>query len=191
LFHELGHNMIKNDWTPIGTEEVMPNLFALHAYEYVFDHHKLIEKLLNQTRIEKLLRDFSKNKENWVNTPNIGFLVFLQLINSFGWNSFKTIFREFGFLKEIPASENIKEYDRQKWYNWIMKFSKLVGLNVEPLFVFWNINFSENLMNNNLHPWLPDDIITRYACDRTKFVQSKYENLLIGNEKLYSSCSET
>lgn len=116
--------------------------------------------------------------------------MYAQLFNSFGWNSYKTLFREYESLNE---KEKSYKTELDKWDQFICRFSNIVGLDISPLFYFWAIPFSEKVINDlrNLTPWLPDDEVTRLYGDRVKYVKIKYKNLLLGNEMLYSSCPLT
>jgi hypothetical protein len=198
LLHELGHNMQRLAWTPAGAEELTPNIFALHALDYVFQENKWLEKFTSEIRIEKLLKDYAFTFDEWSRDPRLGFFIYLQLIGSFGWNAFKTLFREYesqanGSSNESSSStsqQTLKD-DASRWSYFIIKFSQIVGLNVSPLFLFWSIPFSSKVLNeslNNLPAWLPDDKIIKFSSQRVKLVQANYENLLVGNENLYMSC---
>lgn len=109
------------------------------------------------------------------------------MINSFGWNAFKIIFREY---ESLPEKEKLLTNDSTKWNEWIIRFSNIVGLDVSPLFYFWNIPFSDKISSNlnDLTPWLPNDEITKLFPDRTNYVRKNYNGLLFGNESLFSSC---
>ena len=114
-------------------------------------------------------------------------MIYLQLINAFGWNAFKIIYREYESLTE---KERLLTTDLTKWDEWITRFSNIVGLNLSPLFFFWNIPFTERTSANlnDLTPWLPNDEISKLFTDRVNFVKKNYNGLLFGNESLFSSC---
>jgi hypothetical protein len=127
-------------------------------------------------------------KRSWSENPYTALLCYMQLINAFGWEAFKLIFREYESLSD---KDKIFTNDLDKWTAWICKFSNIVGLDVSPLFTFWAIPFSEkpgtNL--NELKPFLPDDEITRIFENRVEYVKTKYSTpLLIGNEDKYTTC---
>jgi hypothetical protein len=132
---------------------------------------------------DKLL-EFGFKFEGWRRNPYIGLYVYVQLVNSFGWNAFKIIFRDYETLSEL---EKTFENDSHKWNEWISRFSNIVGLNVAPLFYFWAIPFVED-EQQKLTAWLPNDEITQMFPQRVEHVKSKYENLLLGDEALYSIC---
>lgn len=146
--------------------------------------HGLDEKMLD------VLTSETYCFKDWCSNSRIGLFLYAQLVNSFGWNSYKTLFREYESLND---KERAFKTDLDKWDQFICRFSNIVGLDISPLFYFWAIPFSEKAIANlnNLTPWLPDDEVTRMYADRVKYVRMKYKNLLLGNEMLYSSCPLT
>lgn len=115
----------------------------------------------------------------------------MQLINAFGWDSFKFVFREY---ESLTDKEKIFKNDLDKWTTLICKFSNVVGLDVSPLFTFWAIPFYEKPGANlsELTPFLPDDQITRIFPNRVEYVKTKYVRpLLIGNESSYTTFPKT
>ena len=180
--------MQRTSWTPRGTEEVMPNLFALHALDYVFKDNKWLENFLNEIRIEKLLKNYTFSFDQWEKSPQLAFFLYLQLLNAFGWNAFKAVFREY----ESGGEMSLKN-DTARWNKWISKFSIVTGLNVTPLFYFWSIPFSEENLSDavkELTPWLPDDKVANYFPDRIEAVKGRYQKLLLGNETIYMLCQK-
>jgi len=146
--------------------------------------HGLDEKILDVLNLETYCF------KDWYSNSKIGLFLYAQLVNSFGWNSYKTLFREYESLSE--KEKNFKT-DLDKWDQFICRFSNIVGLDISPLFYFWAIPFSEKSIAtvSNLTPWLPDDEVTRMYTERVKYVRLEYKNLLLGNEMLYSSCPLT
>jgi hypothetical protein len=194
LLHELGHNMLRQAWTPTGTEEVMPNIFALHALDYVFKDNKWLERFTSEIRVEKLLKDCSFTFAQWSSEPKLAFFVYLQLVSAFGWNAFKTVFREYEGQSGSNGGVEILllRDDLSRWTHFVVKFSQSVGLNVSPLLRFWDVPFAGKTVSESLKSlpaWLPDDRITKFASNRVRLIRAEFEpDLLIGNENLYSSC---
>lgn len=182
--------MTRSYWTPRGAEEVTVNIFTLHAYHLVFNKKPDIKGLIDNKLTSLALNRYANadfSFVEWTKNPYIGLLVYAQLVNAFGWDAFKIVFREYESLAE-------KEFlidDLTKWDEWIIRFSNIVGLDVSPLFLFWNIPFTEKtlLSVNDLTPWLPNDEISKIFVDRVNYVKMNYKpGLLFGNEGLYSSC---
>lgn len=186
LLHELGHNFQRPTWTQTGTHEVMPNVYTLHALEHVYgDGSNWRNRLFNISRLKRLLKDFTFSYDHWSRDPNIAFLIYLQLVQSFGWPAFKLVFREYESSAKKVADSSKRVSDEIKWAEWIVKFSNVVGLNLSPLFYFWSIPFSnvqvEKLIDTTLPLWLPDDSITQLLPSRVSFVKESYSNLVIGS----------
>ncbi len=192
LVHEIAHNMQRSCWTPKGTEEVTVNIFTLHGFNSVFKEKPWLNRILQQKVDEKVLDVLKSEKfssTDLFKNPYLGLFLHAQLINSFGWNAYKTIFREYESLND---KEKLFKSDQDKWDQWICKFSNIVGLDVSPLFYFWSAPFSKNPGTNlsDLTPWLPDDEITRSYPERVEYVKNNYSGLLIGSESQYSSCTK-
>lgn len=90
LYHELGHNMQEDTWTFEGTTEVTCNIFTLHAMEAVSGQKPWIHSWL-QGQLSKTysyLRN-GADFEEWKDSPGVALFVYAQLIQAFGWSSFK------------------------------------------------------------------------------------------------------
>jgi hypothetical protein len=190
IIHELAHNMQRSIWTPEGAEEIIVNIFTLHALDNVINENFWISRLIKQELEEKLIechaaKNFPFNE--WCNISKIGILLYAQLVNSFGWKAFKIAFREYESLDDREKGIINR---LNKWDLFVTKFSNIVGLDISPLFYFWSIPFSDRLGSNlnELTPWLPDDEITQKFKERTTYVRNKYLNLLYGNEINFSIC---
>jgi hypothetical protein len=191
LIHEISHNMQRASWTPGGTEEVTVNLFPLHAFEVVFQEKAWSNRFFLEKQNKKALIELARRNfqfKDWSSQPYVALILYAQLINSFGWNSFKIIFREYETLTD---SEKIFKSDLDKWNQWICRFSNIVGLNVSPLFYFWGVPFSKTpgTSLDELTPWLPDDDYIRILPTRVSLVKEQFPKLIIGNESTYSTCS--
>ncbi|RNA39879.1 TRPM8 channel-associated factor 2 [Brachionus plicatilis] len=188
LAHEFGHNFQRACWVPDGTIEALANLFSYHTYQIVFDQ-KAWTKFLTEKHNESKLLDFALKgfpRDEWMNNCNLPLYLYMQLQKSFGWNSFRMLFREYEI---IFNSKELFKSDIDKWNEFIVRFSNIVGLNVVPLFIFWGIQFSEKINSSlsDLTPWLPNDEITRFLPDRVKFCRAQFNFMLYGNESLYST----
>ena len=119
------------------------NIFVLHGFDSVFKEkpwlNRVLEQKLNDNYLEALKKDSYSSKVFFKN-PYMGLFLHAQLINSFGWNAYKIIFREY---ESINDKEKLFKCDLDKWDQWICRFSNIVGLDVSPLFYFWDVPFSE------------------------------------------------
>ena len=158
LFHELGHNHQSADWTFDGTGEVTCNLFTLYVFE------KLCGKKPREANIclavpqraqslKKYLaaRDFSK----WQHDPGLALLMYVQLQESFGW---ETVFKLFAEYRDLPKNERPRT-DDEKRNQWMVRYSKAVGRNLGPFFEAWGVPTSEQAHKeiSGLPAWMPAD----------------------------------
>ncbi|CAF0709194.1 unnamed protein product [Brachionus calyciflorus] len=188
IIHEFGHNIQRLCWVPEGTTEALANLFAFHSIETI-SSKRTWDKFMNENFDEKIILDFElKNfsREEWLKNEKISLYLYIQLLKAFGWNSFKMLFREY---ESIANKKEIFKTETDKWDQFIIRFSNIVGLNVTPLFYFWGIAFSDkcNSSLNDLTPWLPNDSITKLLPERVKYCRKNYNFMLYGNESMYTS----
>ena len=171
LYHELGHNMQDSAWTFQGTGEVTCNIFTLHAMEVVSGQQPWIHSWL-QGKIEsahRYLRNGANFKE-WQDNPGVALFVYAQLINSFGWESFKAVFRLYNNGSLSPNT------NQEKIDLWFSKFSEVVKYNLYPMAKFWGIpvsdRISRELQESGLLPFLPEDEITAGAEQRVRRIEA-------------------
>ncbi len=160
-FHELGHNHQVGDWTFDGTGEVTVNLFSMYVYEKVVGINKMLGHgaLSNPQEVKsKLLKYLSNGAkfEQWKSDPFLALIMYIQMIDEFGWDAFKRVFAEY---KNLPQSERPKN-DDQKRDQWMIRFSKSVGKNLGPFFTKWGVPTSQKAKDEiaNMPIWLPDDL---------------------------------
>ncbi|RYG58345.1 hypothetical protein EON80_27245, partial [bacterium] len=103
-WHEFGHNHQVGAWTPEGTGEVTNNLFAIYVWETVMgkpdeEGHPALKPLDFKKQWEK--DDAGGRKfEDWKSEPFLALHSYLQLKNTFGWEPFKKVFREYEAMPE-------------------------------------------------------------------------------------------
>ncbi|MDP6353936.1 MAG: M60 family metallopeptidase [Planctomycetota bacterium] len=156
-FHEIGHNHQSAPWTFNGTVEVTCNLFTLYVYEKVCgitpDKNQRTNPLQLQARITKYFADGAKF-DRWKKQPFTALMMYVQLQQAFGWDSFKKVFKEYRTLKknELPRTDD-EERDQ-----WMVRFSKTVGKNLGPFFQAWNVPTSEAARESikELPAWMPE-----------------------------------
>jgi hypothetical protein len=163
IFHELGHNHQRPDWTPAGTGEVTCNIFSMYCFETVCGLPRRGHGAMNDANREKNMRGFFNDPAaTWPDKPFTGLIFYDQLIEGFGWDSFHKIFIEY---RDLPKSERPKN-DDEKRDQWLVRFSRITGKNLGPFFEAWRISTSEAARNSvtNLPTWLPvPDFPKRYA----------------------------
>lgn len=159
-YHELGHNHQSDDWTFRGTVEVTVNLFSLYSFEAV-----------NGVPVEKNPRgsaEFRKklmSKVNWKH-PDFSKLdafqalvMYEQLQQAFGWDTFKTLFRKY---RALPDAER-PETDLEKRDRWMVEFSRQTGRNLGPFFQAWGLETSPEAQASigSLPCWAPEELPVR------------------------------
>lgn len=156
--HELGHMHQKKDWTYQGTGEVTVNLFSLYALE------KTTEEPIPRAdagRVQGLVNDWFKKpaaERNWMKGGGAwDKLAFYQLmIPEFGWEPFKEVFRAY---RELPLDKKLKA-DQNRAGDFMARFSKRVGKNLEPYFRVWGVQLNPDyrVQVKDLPVWLPREL---------------------------------
>lgn len=160
LFHELGHNHQNRDWTFGGTGEVTVNLFTLYVMEQVCGRPILQSR--PEMQREQRLRAIEKYAaagrpfETWKKEPFLALTLYVQLIEAFGWDSFKKCFAQYRAL--APAER--PQGDEDKRDRWLVAFSRTVGRNLGPFFEAWGIPTRAQARAEvaALPPWMPSDM---------------------------------
>lgn len=156
--HELGHMHQKKDWTYQGTGEVTVNLFSLYALEKTTEGP--IERA-DPARVQGLVNDWFKKPakdRNWMKGGGAwDKLAFYQLlIPEFGWEPFKDVFRAY---RELPLDKKLKA-DQNRAGDFMARFSKRVGKNLEPYFRVWGVQLNPDyrVQVKDLPVWLPQEL---------------------------------
>ena len=151
LFHELGHNLQRSEWTFDGCGEVTVNIFSMHAYQFVCK----IE-LLNQNWPREQMKDFkayfSKQPtyEDWKNNVGMALMTFAQLIKHFGWETM----HKFMLSYEEDRKSNphlLPGSNQDKIDQWVIRYSKIVSRNIKPQFKMFGLPVSSNVDQHVSH----------------------------------------
>ncbi|MGQ0626596.1 MAG: M60 family metallopeptidase, partial [Phycisphaerales bacterium] len=157
LFHELGHNHQVSDWTFDGTGEVTVNLFSLFIME------RVCGKPMNSGHgaLDERARLVAKHKakgaafESWKSDPFLALVMYQQLREAFGWETYQRVFAEYRGLKkdERPKGE---QAERDQW---MVRFSRACGKNLGPFFQAWGVPTSDEARASiaDLPGWMPPD----------------------------------
>lgn len=160
FFHEIGHNMQNLDWVFGGTTEVSCNFFSLYMFDRLLggrdDAHTGVSNKETQDAMKKYFRE-GASYEKWKSSPFLGLIMFRQLQEAFGWETFKTFFREYQALAAKDADGSYAKTDEAKRDLWARTFSKVSGRNVAPFFEKWGIPISTETKQslNGLPGWMP------------------------------------
>jgi hypothetical protein len=157
LFHELGHNHQRRDWTFQGTGEVTCNLFSMYTFERVcrlpMEGHRAMK---HDKRAQRMSRYFDGEGTfaDWTSDPFLALLTYHQLIQGFGWEPFTAVFQEY---QTLSKSERPSE-DSARRDQFMVRFSKQVNRNLGPFFEAWKIPTSDAARESIRHlpAWMPE-----------------------------------
>lgn len=156
--HELGHLHQKRDWTYQGTGEVTVNLFSLYALEKVSDEPIARD---DPARVQKIVNQWftkSSAERNWMKAggPWDKLAFYQLLIAEFGWEPFREVFRAY---RELPMHKKLKA-DQNRAGDFMARFSKRVGKNLEPYFRVWGVQLNPDYRSQvkDLPLWLPKEL---------------------------------
>ncbi|MCX5690166.1 MAG: M60 family metallopeptidase [Planctomycetota bacterium] len=158
LFHELGHNHQVDLWTFEGTGEVTCNLFAMYTIETVCEKPwiKGHDGLSNRGRQIAKYVGGGRKFETWKSDPFLALQMYAQLVEGFGWETFKKVFAEYRDLAkgEWPGSQE------ERRDAWMVRFSRACGKNLGPFFEAWGVPVSAQAKSQvaSLPAWMPKDM---------------------------------
>jgi hypothetical protein len=155
LWHELGHNFQNDWWTFSGSEEVTVNIFTVYVH-YKFNNDTwdaLKHRFANNNQMPQLMRNFMNKPsfELWKSDPFIGLIMYIQMIEAFGFESFKRVFRQYLTFEDHP------EDDKQKRDKWLVMYSRTVKRDMSAFFDMWKIPVSNQAKRevSKLPKWIP------------------------------------
>lgn len=157
LYHELGHNHQSPDWTFDGTVEVTCNLFTLYIFEkacaYPVERHAAFTPETRRKRVAAYLEAGARFEE-WKGDPFLALIMYIQLEEAFGWDTFRELFAAYRRL--TPAER--PRTDGEKRDQWMERFSRNVGRNLAPFFQAWGIPVSKKARDavDHLPVWMPE-----------------------------------
>lgn len=190
VFHEIGHNMQREDWTFRGTREVTCNVFTLYAMHIIANRDPWIhEWLSNQLdNIRKYLRSGAPFEACWELDPGVALGMYAQLAHHFGWRCYKKVFREY----EISRDPDNASSEDDKRMEWVRRFSGAARYNLCPLVRFWGFPLTGSIEKDlsHLQPFLPDDEMTILAPERTRSIVAQYENIVRVADAPVDVCSD-
>ncbi len=159
FFHEVGHNHQSQDWTFHGTVEVTVNLFTLYAYEFLcgMSVAESYGRWVDARSREMIARyDFENpDFELWKRQPALALLMYVQMQEAFGWDTFRQVFATYRALRDAARPKS----DGEKRDQWLVRFSRQVGRNLGPFFEAWGVPTSPAAWASiaDLPVWLPSD----------------------------------
>ncbi|MCG3121695.1 MAG: hypothetical protein GIKADHBN_00063 [Phycisphaerales bacterium] len=157
LYHELGHNHQKGEWTFDGTGEVTCNLFCLYIHDTLCEGGKTDSKRWLAERQDDVAKYLARGApfDRWKAEPFTALAMYIQLQQAFGWETFKKVFAEY---RDLPRDQR-PQSDDQKRDQWMVRFSKACGRNLGPFFQAWGVPTSDAARAEivALPAWMPED----------------------------------
>ncbi len=157
FFHEFGHNHQSGDWTFGGTTEVTVNLFTLYVFETVagIKKEETRREIEPEWRKRKREEHFAKGSpfDTWKKDAFLALIMYVDMIDAFGWDAFKDVFREYRKLSNEERPKN----DDEKRDQWMVRMSRRVGKNLGPYFDRWGVPVSSSAKDSikDLPVWEP------------------------------------
>jgi hypothetical protein len=157
FYHELGHNHQDPAWTFPGTTEVTCNLFSLYIIDAV--HHQPMRTghgaVTEESQRKLQARYFASgaNFEQWKSDPFLALGIYIQLIEGFGFDTLKKVLHSYQGNEFGPAPKT----EEEKHDQWMVRYAKVSGKNLGPLFEKWGIPVSSAAKAEiaGLSVWMP------------------------------------
>ncbi|SFH46050.1 M60 family metallopeptidase [Pedobacter insulae] len=144
FFHEIGHNMQNLNWVFGGTTEVSNNFFSLYMFDRLIggrdDAHSGVSSVNTQKMMKKYFAE-GPSYEKWKSDPFLGLIMFRQMQEGFGWESFKSFFKEY----QTIGSEIRRLNDQKKRDLWVKTYSDVVKRDLAPFWEIWGIPISDDV----------------------------------------------
>ena len=157
FYHEIGHNHQRGDFTFDGTGEVTNNVIGMYCYEAVLKKdwligHGAISDEARKENVKKIKK--SDNKwQVWKSEPFTALTTYIQLIQEFGWESWRKYLYSFDDTSFGPAPKG----DDERRDQFLVRYSKITNKNLGPFFDAWGIPVSSAAKAevSKLGPWMP------------------------------------
>ena len=156
FFHELGHNHQSGDWTFDGTGEVTVNLFTLYNFHQLGVDRATAHPEQKPERRERKRNDhFAAGSpfDKWKSDPFLALIMYTDIIDEFGWEPLKAVFREYRDLRNNERPRN----DAEKRDQWMVRLSRQLDKNLGPYFDRWGVPVSQSAKDSikELPEWMP------------------------------------
>lgn len=154
LWHELGHNHQKREWTFQGTTEVTCNLFTLYVLDRISgvppEKHPRYPGMKAAGRKH---RAAGAPFAQWKKRPFLALQMYVELQQKFGWDLFKKVFAQY---RDLPPKARPRS-DQARRDLWLQMLSKSSGKNLGPFFKAWGIPVTKSALASvsTLPQWLP------------------------------------
>jgi hypothetical protein len=157
FYHEIGHNHQRGDFTFDGTGEVTNNVIGMYCYHEVLKKdwligHSAITEEERKAHVQKIKKSADK-WQDWKSSPFLAFTTYIQLIQEFGWESWRKYLHSFAGNEFGPAPKG----DDERRDQFLVRYSKITNKNLGPFFDFWGIPVSSSAKAevSKLEAWMP------------------------------------
>ncbi len=157
FYHEIGHNHQRRTFTFDGTGEVTNNVIGMYCYEAVLKKDWLIGHggITEESRKDHIKKiKAAKDKwQTWKSDPFLALTTYIQLIQEFGWESWRKYLHSFDGTEYGPEPKGDDEARDQ----FLIRYSKIANKNLGPFFDFWGIPVSSSAKAevSKLDAWMP------------------------------------
>ena len=156
-YHELGHNHQRGDFTFEGTSEVTNNVLGMYVIEYVLGKdpltgHGAIAPAKLAEHISAI-QNAGNKFELWKKEPFTALTTYIQLVQGFGWESWRGYLHSFADPSFGPAPRN----DDEKRDQFLVRYSKITKRNLGDFFDWWGIPVSSSAKAEaaKFERWMP------------------------------------
>lgn len=158
--HEIGHNHQRGEFTFDGTGEVTNNVLGMYVYHEVLKKdpligHGNISEEARKSHISQI-KAASDKWATWKSDPFIALTTYIQLVQEFGWESWRAYLHSFADASYGPKPSD----DDDKRDQFLVRYSKITQKNLGPFFDFWGIPVSEKAKSavSKFEVWMPKGI---------------------------------
>ena len=157
FYHEIGHNHQRGDFTFDGTGEVTNNVIGMYCYHEVLKKdwligHGAISEESRKAHIQKIKKAANK-WQVWKSEPFTALTTYIQLMQEFGWESWRKYLHSFDDASFGPAPKG----DDERRDQFLVRYSKITNKNLGPFFDAWGIPVSSSAKAevSKLDAWMP------------------------------------
>lgn len=157
FYHEIGHNHQRGDFTFDGTGEVTNNVIGMYCYHEVLKKdwligHPAITEEERKENVQKIKKSADK-WQDWKSSPFLALTTYIQLIQEFGWESWRKYLHSFAGNEFGPAPKG----DDERRDQFLVRYSKITNKNLGPFFDAWGIPVSAAAKAevSKLETWMP------------------------------------
>lgn len=160
FYHEIGHNHQRRSFTFDGAGEVTNNVLGMYCYNAVLNKDWLIGHggISEQAREEHVhkIKKASDKWQAWKSDPFLALTTYIQLIQAFGWESWRAYLHSFADSNFGPGPKNDDETRDQ----FLVRYSKITQRNLAPFFEAWGIPVSAGAKAqvSSLQTWMPKEL---------------------------------